>query len=513
MRVGGGTATRVPLFAFFALLYGLSSMGRINSTDGRDIYNTAVSLLTHHSLAIAPNIGTFVGRDGASYSKYGVGQSLVELPMALLDQAAHQLGLFTSAPQLFGSTTNAWITAAGVVVLYQLARDLAYPSKVALVTAAAYGLTTLAWVYAKLDFSEPLLTLMLLLAALACYRFKRTGGLRWVVVAGMAVGFAALTKYVAIVLAPLFAVYLVLVWRASVRDRVSRTRWARPALVLAVYGVPVLTGIAVALAVNWLRSGSPWVTGYVAYERPLNQSLPLTLHAAAALLVSPRYGLIFFATPVMLGVAGFVAYRRRAPLEAWGIAALGVTMLLLHATYPTWYAGWTWGPRFLVPIVPFLMLPSAEVFARSMRSPRMTLFVRGMLGPGIIEQLLGVLVNYRAGYDLLPWTLPQNEHVWDPWQWPLLNHLLLLPVSLASNLGFQIPATDVLTSIASAEFAQLEQFFPFFWFSQFPRPGVALLIGIACAAVPLGTSVWSLVRQIAAPSVPSAIAPELDVCA
>ena len=110
-------AVRFPLFAFFALLYGLSSMGRFNSTDGRDMYNTAVSLLFRHSFAIPSDIGTFVGRGGASYAKYGIGQSLVEMPMALLDHWAGQLGLFTSAPQLFGAMTNAWITAAGVVLL------------------------------------------------------------------------------------------------------------------------------------------------------------------------------------------------------------------------------------------------------------------------------------------------------------------------------------------------------------------------------------------------------------
>src|SRR5215471_14070949 len=112
--------TRRLLFAFFAALYGLSSMGRTNSTDGLDVYNTAKSLLLRHSLAISPDIGTFIGRGGATYAKYGIGQSLAELPLVQVDQWARQLGLFLSAPQLFAMMTNAWITAAGVVVLYQL---------------------------------------------------------------------------------------------------------------------------------------------------------------------------------------------------------------------------------------------------------------------------------------------------------------------------------------------------------------------------------------------------------
>lgn len=492
-------AVRLPLFVFFTLLYSLSSMGRFNSTDGRDMYNTAVSLLLRHSLVIPSDIGTFVGRGGATYAKYGIGQSLAEMPLALLDHWARQLGLFTSAPQLFGSMTNAWITAAAIVVLYQLALDLAYTPRSALVLAMAYGLTTMAWVYAKLDFSEPLLTLTLLLAALGCIRFKLTGNLRWVAVAGIALGYAVLTKYAALALAPLFAVYLVLVWRASHRTKAPPARQKHLSLVLVAVGLPVLAGAIATLVVNWIRAGSPWVTGYVAYERPLNQSIPLTLNAAAALLASPRYGLIFFATPVVLGLAGFPAFRRRAQLEAWGIVVLCAATLLLYATYPTWYAGWTWGPRFLVPIVPFLMLPSAEIFIQRHRSRHMDLFMQMVLVLGLCEQLLGVLVNYRASYDLLPWALPQNAHVWEPWQSPLLNHLAFLPLSLVANLGVGFPVSDALTALVSVAFSQLEQFFRFFWFSLFPQPPVALVIGVICVALPLGVAGAPLARQMAAP--------------
>jgi Dolichyl-phosphate-mannose-protein mannosyltransferase len=492
-------AIRWPLFAFFTLLYGLSSMGRFNSTDGRDMYNTAVSLLLRHSLAIPPDIGTFVGRDGASYGKYGIGQSLAEMPLALLDHWAHQLGLFASAPHLFGSMTNAWITAAGVVALYQFARNLGYTPRVALATAMAYGLTTLAWVYAKLDFSEPLLTLTLLIAALACHRFKLTGNLRWVAIAGVALGCAVLTKYVALALAPLFLVYLGMIWRVSVQAS-GRASRARLAFGLIVFSAPVIVGILATLAINWARSGSPWVTGYLAFERPLNQSLPLTLNAAAALLISPRYGLIFFATPVLLGLAGFIAFQRRNRLEAWGIVVLAGAMLLLYATYPTWYAGWAWGPRFLVPIVPFLMLPAAEVFARRNRSRGMARFVGAALGLGLAEQLLGVLVNYRAGYDLLPWTHPPTANVWNPSASPLLNHVILLPLSAVANLSVRIPVMDPMTALASMLLGQLEQFFPFFWFSQFPHPAVALLIGAMSLAAPLTAAGLPLARQLSAQS-------------
>src|SRR5258706_1913779 len=114
------------LFAFFTLLYAWCAVGRFNATDGRDIHATAVSLLLRHSLAVPPSLGTFVGQGGLSYAKYGIGLSLVELPLTLVDLAAGALGLFRSAPDLFASMTNAWVTAAGVALRFLADRQFAY---------------------------------------------------------------------------------------------------------------------------------------------------------------------------------------------------------------------------------------------------------------------------------------------------------------------------------------------------------------------------------------------------
>jgi hypothetical protein len=311
---------------------------------------------------------------------------------------------------------------------------------------------------------------------------------------GAALGYAVLTKYAAIGFVPLFAVYLALAWRQ--RAQAPNLRLALAAL---GFGAPILAGIAGTLAVNWARSGSPWATGYLAFERPLNQSLPLTLHAAAALLISPRYGLLFFATPVLIGLLGFSTFRRRHPLEAWGIVTLAGATLLLYASYPTWYAGWTWGPRFLVPIMPLCLLPAVEVLGAEGRSPRVTRYVRLALLAGLAEQVLGVLVNYRAPYDLLPgWTHPQTAHIWTPWTSPLLIHVLLLPVSAIANLGLRVPGSSLLVEIANAQLARLGQFFPFFWCSRFPNPVVALVVGAPCAVVALVLVSRALVRQLTA---------------
>jgi len=483
------------LFAFFTLLYAWCAVGRFNSTDGRDIHATAVSLLLRHSLAVPPSLGTFVGRGGLSYAKYGIGLSLVEFPLTLVDLAGGALGLFRSAPDLFASMTNAWVTAAGIALLFLLVRDLGYGARVALLTALVYGLTTPAWPYAKLDFSEPLLATMLLAAALASFRFATRQRqqlllrLRWVLLAGAALGVAVLTKYVAVAVAPLFAIYLIAASQGGEAERATAPpRWRRSLPAQAAFWLPVAAAVALTLAVNALRSGSPWVTGYAAFERPLNQSPLATLAAGAALLVSPGFGLLWYASPLVLGVLGFRRMWRRHPREALGVALLAGVTLLLYATYPTWYGGWSWGPRFLVPLAPFLLLPAAEIFADPPVARRLRNGMLALLAAGGVEQVLGVLVNYRADYDLLPWARPETAHVWEPWTAALLWHALFLPVSLLTNLGLRLPGRIVPVTLANWGLNQVAEFFPFFWCSLFPAPLLALLAGSAIVAYPLWRS-------------------------
>jgi hypothetical protein len=479
------------LFAFFTLLYAWCAVGRFNSTDGRDIHATAVSLLLRHSLAVPPTLGTFVGRGGLSYAKYGIGLSLVELPLTLADLAAGALGLFRSAPDLFASMTNAWVTAAGVALLFLLVRELGYGARVALLTALAYGLTTPAWPYAKLDFSEPLLATTLLAAALASYRFatRRHQRLRWALLAGAALGMAVLTKYVAVAVAPLFAVYLIAASQGGDAERAGAAAgWRRALPAQAAFWLPVAAAVALTLTVNALRSGSPWVTGYAAFERPLNQSPLATLAAGAALLVSPGFGLLWYASPLVLGVLGFQRMWRRHPREAVGVALLAGVMLLLYATYPTWYGGWSWGPRFLVALVPFLLLPAAELFADPPAASRLRNGMLALLAAGGVEQVLGVLVNYRADFDLLPWARPETAHVWELWTSALLWHALFLPVSLLTNLGLRLPGRIVPVTLANWGLNQVAEFFPFFWCDLFPAPLLALLAGSAIVAYPLWRS-------------------------
>lgn len=68
---------------------------------------------------------------------------------------------------------------------------------------------------------------------------------------------------------------------------------------------------------------------------------PLTL---LKLLFDPTYGLFVFAPVLALGVMA----------KRWTLLAAPVAILIIYAGYPYWHGGWNVGPRYLVPVIPFL---------------------------------------------------------------------------------------------------------------------------------------------------------------
>ena len=68
------------------------------------------------------------------------------------------------------ATLNAFTTAGAAVLVYALARRFEYSTTVSALAALGFGLGTMAWPYARLDFSEPAATLFVLLAIWAFYQ-------------------------------------------------------------------------------------------------------------------------------------------------------------------------------------------------------------------------------------------------------------------------------------------------------------------------------------------------------
>ena len=161
-----------------------------------------------------------------------------------------------------------------------------------------------------------------------------------------------------------------------------------------VFFIPVLISALIMLMLNYLRFGSLLKSGY--NEEPFTTNIFVGLYG---LLFSPSRGIFIYSPPIIITLF-FIKrfYQRRSFLT---ILIIGVTIIKLYffAKWWSWYGGWSWGSRFLLPIIPLYFLFLNEAFLRFKKLSSVTrLLIIFLVIIGFVVQLIGVSVN-PSKYD------------------------------------------------------------------------------------------------------------------
>lgn len=447
------------LFLVLAGIYLLTSGGHTYSYDEETMFGLTISLVERGSLVVPTCPSCAVLRsipmpEGRNYSRYGPLQSIVAIPPYLIgralasgDDAATWIGTRYAATLL-----TALVTAAIGALLYALIRRIGYSHRIALVTALLYGLGTQAWPRAKTFFADPLTTLLILGAVYCWWRLDhpaerdrpRVAVVRWAVGIALCCGLAVAVKFGAGIILPVFGLAGAMsLWRRWRHERLP----LREVIAAAVAAAAVL-GLLLALVgfYNWVRFASPFETGYGGREVGAVQQGNWR-EALPGLLISPGKGLLLFSPIVILGLLSFVPFTRRAPRLAALVAALAVEHVAFYSRVPQWDGGTCWGPRYLDFIVPLLVLPLAAGLAW-LAAPERTRGIRLALGGfagvviavSLVVQLLGVLVNFDTGYNLIT----TGRRYWTVANSPPLVHAQILTERVGAWWAVRFPSQDQL---------------------------------------------------------------------
>jgi len=290
--------------------------------------------------------------------------------------------------RLIYSTLNAFTTAAAAMLVYAIVGLLGYRPTVALLVALAYGVATMAWPYAKLDFAEPASTCFELLAVWACYRWL-AGAARSVALGLLASGalFLAIAgKYTA----ALTGAALVAQWGLSGRWWAPAQR-ARALAFLAALVVPAALLGLVAIALSYRLTGEGPIVLITGLGRLREDWLSLPLWTGLrGLLFSPGKSLFLYSPWLLLAVPGAVLLWRRHGRDACLFTLYPLVVVLLYSMKLVWHGG-SWGPRYLLPVVPLLAVATAPAVQWALahgRAARVALLLLALGSAGV--QLLGV---------------------------------------------------------------------------------------------------------------------------
>lgn len=389
------------------------------------------------------------------------------------------------------------VTALTAVVLFLYALDLGYRERTALAAALLYGLATIAWPYAKTYFREPLMTLSLFAAAFLLNRwraaFRAGSGRHWLY---LGVGVAAtlialLSKEVSLIALPVLAL---IAYPGSAVARQRRRQIVTILVVLAVVAV-----IFAAALVIFRTEFYALATRYAPLARlaRIGEGLPAAAQGFAGYLLSPGRGIWWF-SPVLLLALGAPAVLPRARWrESWLPLGFMLLFALAYAALrgPTWTGGTGWGARYLIPLVPFLMVAALPLIDRMLNSarwwPRLALGALALWG--LVIQVVGAYTYLYSYYDYASQALNQP-----PWQGPFIwsfrwsqpvGSLLYLGQAQA-DIRWLLPSPDWLALAVIAAGAALAGG-ALVWLAQRERlPARAALV--TALAVPLGAAALSV---------------------
>ncbi|MBI1279023.1 MAG: hypothetical protein GC179_12915 [Anaerolineaceae bacterium] len=328
------------------------------------------------------------------YTDKSIGPSLFAVPVYAIYKALATRPEFQQVPiddpahpalsALYRSRALEWMTLVVVmlpsallgVVVFRFAARFTRHDFYACILALVYGLATIAFTYSRMLFQHQTTALGLFVGFFLLWKvIYEKADLRWLWGVGFFLSLAFISEYVVAIFGG-----LIFLWA------VYKLRNRRAVFYIILGALPLLL---VNSAYNLLAFHSPLPVGYsyslwasTVHEHGfMGISLP-SLRVLGEITFGSFRGLFFISPVLLLIIPGLYLMWREQPKYREVVVLISVIVIgffLYNAGYLVWWGGWSTGPRFLVPMLPFMMLPMAFVLNR---------WLRHKVGIGVIALLI-----------------------------------------------------------------------------------------------------------------------------
>jgi hypothetical protein len=353
-----------------------------------DEYRRAVSL----DYSMAYSLQEY---NGHLYSVYPPTLPILVAPLvALLNLfsggALHETLLTVAAVRLEVYIASLVVAATCVVLLAVLRHWLPVLSAIAVTLVFAFG--TAAWSTASRGLWQHGPTMLLLALALFCLLDPKR--MAW---AGLFMGLAFAVRPTNLLSVVAFAVYI-----AFCNRRTLITYLALAVEAYAVFAYITFRTYGTLQAPNYNRLGI--------------ELHPHFVEALAGHLVSPARGLLIFSPVVLLSLIGAVMWLRRRDRVGIMLFAVVVLHWIAMSGYSHWWAGWSYGPRYMTDILPYLAIlcvPAVQ-WLMAHRAPALKAAVVVLVVCSVLFNANGALSDAGFNWNGKPRNIDDaQDRLWD----------------------------------------------------------------------------------------------------
>ena len=264
------------------------------------------------------------------------------------------------APALMAKATASLMVAAAAVFVFLAARSILSRGRAACV-ALAFALGTGLWSGASQTLWQTETTVFgLSLAILAFIAPREHVSWARAVMFGLGLMLAGMARPQ---IAPAIAVLLAGAW----------WRWRTMSAALATLCVGAGAAVMAWVNTQWYghpMGALPLMTELNARIHYTRSTFGLRLDGFTGLLLAPSRGLFVFSPVALVALAGMPrAIRAGAQTPYPWAAAAAFAQYLLYGSYSVWWGGHTYGPRYMLDLLPLLAPLAALAIARTWRMP------------------------------------------------------------------------------------------------------------------------------------------------
>ncbi len=326
-------------------------------------------------------------------------------------------------------------TALTAALIFLICVKSGFTQKTGVITSLMFGLGTIAWPYSQTFFREPLAMLLLtgswlaLLLATDNNQTTTVHTVAWIVFVGTFVG-ALFTKILLLSTLPAI-IYIAVIYRQpNLRQENKKRKYSTILLVIIL----VISFIVIFNTLLPDEASSRFSERFFArlwkYREKLHYAkIP---EAAAGMLFSPSKGLLIYSPFLLLIPLGWVRTKKedKQRLIFAGLALTGLIVTQAIAYGTNWW-NTSWGTRFLLPILPILLIAIAPVVEK-IQTTNKTYFKAlfwSLIGMSFAIQVGGVLIAtpvYLKDLYYRKFILDLGKTIWEIPHAPLFNHWLLL---------------------------------------------------------------------------------------
>jgi hypothetical protein len=406
---------RIFLFLYFLCLYIITIQG-IQSGDNTLHYHRTQNILKNNSLSMPEGKYDFKkqpwlinwmkeGKEGRIYLTLPDGLSIASVPLTffgnLIEKTSYygeyrekmnkawkngkpekEIYYLNKLPSAFFSVMiNPIVIALTVLIFFNFCYLLSNSLNKAFISSILLGNATILWVYSSNFWTQPIVTFGMFAAFYFLFRFKNESNIKFLLLGGLFAGYSYITRYASAISLPFFIFYI------------GSSNWDKKNKIvkhLAVFSIPLFLFFFLQMYWNYYRFGSPFDFGV--YKLPF--LLKCFIPHSTSMLFSLSRSIFVFSPPLILAPFGMKKLVEQQKIEVVNILGISFVFLIFYSLFGFGisFIGSAWGPRYLVTITPFLLLPVCFFLRKTLWKK---IFIYTILVIGLFIQLVAVLQPFR----------------------------------------------------------------------------------------------------------------------